>query len=221
MTSGPALTKSLGHTPPSAVRALTNSNATRSAIITAFKEHLIYNSDISPGDTIIIYYAGHGGRVRAPADWRAPSGMVETLCPADQACGVVPGIPDVTINALLSSLAQKKGTNITFVCDSCHSGGVTRNSEDDQNFVRRGITVDILDKDLDSQIRQRSTNEAVKVRVSRQLFFPRPPRRLRRPRKCKGGPFNYSTRRLHQGPDTRVAKICTSGSSSELPRILR
>jgi hypothetical protein len=48
------------------------------------------------------------------------------------------------------------------VCDSCHSGGVTRNSEDDQNFVRRGITVDILDKDLDSQIRQRSTNEALK-----------------------------------------------------------
>jgi hypothetical protein len=45
--------------------------------------------------------------------------MVETLCPADQGMvdpdspsGVVPGIPDVTINALLSSLAQKKGTNI-------------------------------------------------------------------------------------------------------------
>lgn len=108
----------LGCTSPSAVRSLTNSRATRSAIITTFHEHLIDNPDILPDDTIVIYYAGHGSQAPAPAEWQVPGGMVETLCPADQ--GVVcpqggdrvPGIPDVTINALLSILAREKGTNI-------------------------------------------------------------------------------------------------------------
>jgi hypothetical protein len=108
----------LGRTLPSAVRSLTNSGATRSAIITTFYEHLIHNPNILPGDTIIIYYAGHGSQAPAPAEWHVPGGMVESLCPADQGVmcpqggGRVPGIPDVTLNALFSILAREKGTNI-------------------------------------------------------------------------------------------------------------
>ncbi|KAJ7695626.1 caspase domain-containing protein [Mycena olivaceomarginata] len=157
----------LGRTLPSAVRSLTNSGATRSAIITTFYEHLIHNPNILPGDTIIIYYAGHGSQAPAPAEWHVPGGMVESLCPADQGVmcpqggGRVPGIPDVTLNALFSILAREKGTNITFVCDSCHSGGVDRDLGNSFNFIRRGSTVELRDK-TDSEILRQANNEALK-----------------------------------------------------------
>ncbi|KAJ6541362.1 caspase domain-containing protein [Mycena capillaripes] len=159
----------LGQTSGEAVCSLKDSFATRSAIITAFHEHLIHNPNIRPGDPIIIYYAGHGNRVQAPAEWQAPGHMVETLCPVDQGVvdlqycnGIVPGIPDVTINALLSMLAREKGTNITFVCDSCHSGGVDRDLGNGQNFIRRGSTAELLDNDLDNEILRRSCEKGLK-----------------------------------------------------------
>ncbi|KAJ6556042.1 caspase domain-containing protein [Mycena capillaripes] len=160
----------LGPTLPTAVCSLTNSHATRSAIINAFHEHLIYNSKISSGDTIIIYYAGHGSRVSSPAEWHAPGGMVETLCPADQGTKdpqngsrIIPGIPDVTINALLSILAAKKGTNITFICDSCHSGGMDRDPGNGlRSGIRRGSTVELRDSHLDSEILRQSNAGALK-----------------------------------------------------------
>ncbi|KAK7461776.1 hypothetical protein VKT23_008208 [Stygiomarasmius scandens] len=107
--------------------------ATREAIISTFRTHLVKNPVIQKGDTIIFFYAGHGSRVSAPADWATVDGQVETLCPHDEwmsdAKGVpIPGIPDRTINALLRTLANEKGTNITVIFDCCHSGGITRNS---------------------------------------------------------------------------------------------
>ncbi|KAJ7103932.1 hypothetical protein C8R44DRAFT_715987 [Mycena epipterygia] len=107
----------LGPASPTTICCLTNSGATRSAILSAFHNHLINNANIQRGDAIIIYYAGHGSRVEAPADWQVPGGMVETLCPSDQGLldaqrRTIPGIPDVTINALLRTLARAKGNNI-------------------------------------------------------------------------------------------------------------
>ncbi|KAF7345758.1 hypothetical protein MVEN_01596300 [Mycena venus] len=160
----------LGETPSFAVRSLTNSRATRSAILAAFGDHLIRNSDIQRGDPIIIYYAGHGSQATAPAAWHAPEDKVETLCPADQGMRdpqnpnrAIPGIPDVTINALLSLLAREKGTNITFVCDSCHSGGIYRNLGDGQKFsIRLGSAAEFHDPHLDSEIRRQANYEPLK-----------------------------------------------------------
>ncbi|KAJ6505615.1 caspase domain-containing protein [Mycena vulgaris] len=114
------------------IRRLDNEAATRQDILDNFQSHLIENTNINPGDTIIFYFAGHGSRVTAPVGWQSNDGLIETICPYDQRTLVngvvrgVPGIPDVTIAALLRELAHRGGSNITVILDCCYSGGATR-----------------------------------------------------------------------------------------------
>ncbi|KAJ6553745.1 caspase domain-containing protein [Mycena vulgaris] len=111
------------------IRRLENEAATRQDILDNFQSHLIENTNVNPGDTILFYFAGHGSRVTAPVGWESNDGLIETICPHDQrdeAAQGAPGIPDVTIAALLRELARNKGDNITVILDSCYSGGVTR-----------------------------------------------------------------------------------------------
>ena len=105
-----------------AVNIKTLINATRKDIIDSFHSHLINNSAIPVNATIIFYFSGHGSRVHAPKGWetRAVDKRIETLCPVDDgqktADGTrIPGIPDLTINALLSKLAVEKGDNVVSV----------------------------------------------------------------------------------------------------------
>ncbi|KAJ7616623.1 caspase domain-containing protein [Roridomyces roridus] len=117
--------------PEKQVAFLANQEATRDAILRTFRTHLIENPDIENGDTMIIYYAGHGSRVKAPESWPSTDGKIETFVPHDErgkdAQGeLVHGIPDRTMGVLLSQLATAKGSNITVVLDCCHSGSLTR-----------------------------------------------------------------------------------------------
>jgi hypothetical protein len=103
---------------------LTNKDATRDAILTAFRQHLTTNDWIDEGDAIIFYYAGHGSRVKAPDGWPATDGMIETLCPydngmTDEKGEAIHGIPDRTINVMLRDLAAKKGDNIVRLTIFC------------------------------------------------------------------------------------------------------
>ncbi|KAJ7721378.1 caspase domain-containing protein [Mycena metata] len=114
----------------SSIYRLYNEKATRQSILDNFRSHLIDNIYMNkPGDIIIFYFAGHGSRVTAPVGWQSNDGFIETICPYDQrdeAAQGAPGIPDVTIAALLRELARNKGDNITVILDCCYSGGVTR-----------------------------------------------------------------------------------------------
>ncbi|KAJ6603005.1 caspase domain-containing protein [Mycena sp. CBHHK59/15] len=160
-----SLTKIFGPAPESAILFLENASATRAAILSSFRTHLIENPQIERGDPIIIYYAGHGSRVSAPMEWYSPSGFVETICPSDESIfgpegRVIPGIPDRTINALLRMLAGEKGNNITLVCDSCHSGGVARQIADDQQTARRRSgDPSPMPADIDHDILQNANGE--------------------------------------------------------------
>ncbi|KAJ7301266.1 caspase domain-containing protein [Mycena albidolilacea] len=122
------------HIPEPQIAILVNADATRDIILEKFQSHLIDNSAIEQDDTIIIYYAGHGSRAKAPDSWPSMDGKIETLVPHDERTKtlengqVVHGIPDRTINMLLSRLATAKGNNITVIFDCCHSGGITRDS---------------------------------------------------------------------------------------------
>ena len=105
------------HVPDSQIVFLTNEFATREAIISNFRMHLIYNHEILDGDTMVVYYAGHGSRVETPTGWPSSDGMIETICPYDERTigpkgEVIHGIPDRTINSLLHELAAVKGNNI-------------------------------------------------------------------------------------------------------------
>jgi len=106
--------------PESHMIYLCNEAATRDAILSQFRRHLIENPQIKQGDAIIIYYAGHGGRVDAPSGWTSSDGKIETICPHDEWMldlegNAIPGIPDRTINELLRRLASEKGNNIVRV----------------------------------------------------------------------------------------------------------
>jgi hypothetical protein len=85
---------------------LRDEGATRSNIISAF-EGLRDNDGIEKGDPILIYYAGHGGKVpREDAD------IAEALIPVDYAPGQVYPIPDRTIASLINGISNKHGNNI-------------------------------------------------------------------------------------------------------------
>jgi hypothetical protein len=105
------------HVPDSQIVLLTNEHATRGAILDNFQKHFTTNPRIHKNDAIVLYYAGHGSRVPAPADWPATDGKIETLCPYDERITdengeEIFGIPDRTINVLLRDLAAKKENNI-------------------------------------------------------------------------------------------------------------
>ncbi|KAH9477071.1 hypothetical protein JR316_0010987 [Psilocybe cubensis] len=108
---------------------LTNEAATRIAIIDALKS-LKADKRINPGDPILIVYAGHGTQIEAPSGWETGGEhLIQALVPFD-CCSTtgleIPCIPDRTIGALLESIAETKGNNITVVLDCCHAASGTR-----------------------------------------------------------------------------------------------
>ncbi|KAJ7919726.1 hypothetical protein B0H13DRAFT_2428768 [Mycena leptocephala] len=144
------------------IRRLDNEAATCQDILDNFHSHLIENTNINPGDTIIFYFAGYGSRVTAPVGWQSNDGLIETICPYDQRALVnevvqgVPGIPDVTIAALLRELARSRGNNITVILDCCHSGGATRASGE---ILERSLPPDDLPfPDIDRAIWTRDSS---------------------------------------------------------------
>ncbi|KAJ7286518.1 caspase domain-containing protein [Mycena rebaudengoi] len=121
------------HIPEDQIVFLANETATREALLDNFQMHLIENPAIEMNDAIIVYYAGHGSRTTAPEHWPAVDGKIETLVPHDERTTntqgeLTHGIPDRTLNTLLSMLATAKGNNITVILDCCHSGGLTRSA---------------------------------------------------------------------------------------------
>ncbi|KAL4426058.1 hypothetical protein ABPG77_007854 [Micractinium sp. CCAP 211/92] len=76
-------------------------------------------SDLKPGDSLFLYFSGHGSTVDDPTgrEWRGN----QTICPCDyEQCGV---ITDTEIyKALVKPLPQS--TTLHALIDSCHSGTV-------------------------------------------------------------------------------------------------
>ncbi|MFB2879583.1 caspase family protein [Floridanema aerugineum] len=111
---------------PQDILVLTNSQATRQGILTAFEEHLIKQA--KPGDVVVFHYSGHGSQV-ADSDRDFPDGLNSTIVPfdssrpANNSGGIVQDITGRTLFLLMSALQTE---NVTFVLDCCHSGGAKR-----------------------------------------------------------------------------------------------
>ncbi|MFM7364565.1 MAG: caspase family protein [Cuspidothrix sp.] len=113
---------------PQDILTLTDQQATRKGILTAFEEHLI--NQAKPGDVVVFHFSGHGSRVIDP-DRDQPDGFNSTLVPIDsklpEGYSITGGeVSDIMGHTLFLLMSALKTENVTVVLDSCHSGGGTR-----------------------------------------------------------------------------------------------
>lgn len=113
---------------PNDIVKLTDQQATRDGILTAFEEHLIKQA--KPGDVVVFHFSGHGSRVLDP-DQDFPDGLNSTLVPVDSPLpanfprGGGP-VNDMTGHTMFLLGKAMPTENFTLVLDSCHSGGAKR-----------------------------------------------------------------------------------------------
>ena len=107
---------------------LTDHEATRENILQAFEEHLIQWAQ--PGDVVVFHFSGHGSQVFDP-DQIFQDGQVSTIVPVDSI--LPPGYPnkggkvnDITGHTLWLLMQAINTENVTFILDSCHSGGARK-----------------------------------------------------------------------------------------------
>ena len=103
---------------------LTDAQATRNQILTAFQEHLL-NQEKGEHDIVVIHFSGHGDLVRdpEPISQSGCNGSLVTVEGQPSKSGTVPYIMGRSIFLLMMAL---KSQNITFILDSCFSGAGTR-----------------------------------------------------------------------------------------------
>jgi len=108
------------------VQVLTDSQATRNAILNAFERWLIHGT--KEGDLAFFYFSGHGTQI-PDQNGDEDDGMDEALCPYDLvpvgAGSAVESrvILDDEMGVLLRRL---KGRDVVVFVDACHSGSMTR-----------------------------------------------------------------------------------------------
>jgi metacaspase-1 len=97
--------------------------ATKAAMMAAIGDLI---NQAAKGDSLIITYSGHGTWV-PDKNSDVPDGRDEAFCPCDLSSKGA--LLDDDIHALFSRRAA--GVRIVLIADSCHSGSVTRGSEED------------------------------------------------------------------------------------------
>src|SRR5262249_49528537 len=105
------------------VMVLTNEDATRDGILTAF-DRLIAGTPLDA--VVLVHYAGHGSQI-TDREGDEPSGFDSTIVTIDSehGTGVNRDITDHEIQLKLEVLAEKS-SHIVLIFDACHSGTMTR-----------------------------------------------------------------------------------------------
>jgi hypothetical protein len=110
------------------IKLLLGREATRSKILSTFREHL--SNWAQPGDVVVFHFSGHGSVVADPENALGTK-RVSTIVPVDS---VLPnGYPnsggevnDITGHTLWLLMRSLKTENVTFMLDSCHAGGARK-----------------------------------------------------------------------------------------------
>lgn len=104
---------------------LTDACATRAAIL-ADLDGLVDRS--ASGDTVLFYFAGHGGRIVDDLEQDQASGSNSTILPHDARDPTAPTRGDILDRELRDHIdrASARGVNMVTIFDSCHSGTATR-----------------------------------------------------------------------------------------------
>ena len=110
------------------ILTLTNLQATRENIESAFLEHLV--AQVKPGDVVVFHFSGYGGRVKIPATTQAATinpllegesnRLLDSLVPVD---GIIPTKGEPASNELLKDTLIYLGRslpteNVTIVLDA-------------------------------------------------------------------------------------------------------
>ena len=125
--------------PDAYVLKLTNSQATKIAVATAFQKHL---AKATKEDTVIFYFAGHGIKQHANAVFKTDvlNDTFECMTCYDTTLTGGNLIADKELRWLISELAKKTdNSHILTIFDCCHSGDNTREIEQttlNERFVR-------------------------------------------------------------------------------------
>ncbi|MGD1701676.1 caspase family protein [Dapis sp. BLCC M229] len=116
-------------------------------IVAKFKE---LAAKAKPQDRVYIHYSGHGGRAKTIfPNIKGISGLDEALVPTDIGQPNSQYLRDLEFAKLLEEMVEKELV-VTLVLDSCHSGGATREMEDDR--VRAGGFIDMTSRPTDSLV---------------------------------------------------------------------
>ena len=108
---------------PDDVRTLVDAEATKAGILDALEGWL--PAVTQAGDRVVIYYSGHGSRVRdVSGDER--DGMDETFVPSDHDPRAAREGSMLLDDEVAEALERLAGRQVVFIADSCHSGTVTR-----------------------------------------------------------------------------------------------
>lgn len=83
-----------------------------------------------PGDRIFFSYSGHGSQIALPDQPEESDGLTEVICLIDTL------VPDNFFADWAKDL-KTTGVNATFVFDSCHSGGMTRDPDSGGRIFRK------------------------------------------------------------------------------------
>ncbi len=147
------------------IKTLFDKDANRLNILQLFESHL---GKAEKDDFAIFFYAGHGSQEKAhEAFWSIePDKKNETLVCWDSRIEDGMDLADKEL-ATLMDLVAEKCDNLVIIVDACHSGGITRNIDEDE-VQERAVDMDVRaegavnrTRSLDSYfVRTVSANEA-------------------------------------------------------------
>ena len=113
---------------PNNIQVLTDAQATRQNILSAFETHLI--AQARPGDVVVFHFSGHGSMVLDsapnPGFTYNNKGVNGTIIPYDLDDGEPDNLRSIMGHTLFLLMSALKTENVTMVLDSCHSGGGLR-----------------------------------------------------------------------------------------------
>jgi len=123
--------------PDKNIVSLLDDNATRTAIIDSFENHL---GQAQQGDTALFYYSGHGSQEKTDQSFWVieDDHFNETLVCHDSRVNYDDyDLADKELRFLINKVSKNKQRVVTII-DSCHSGGATRGfEEDDDEQIRQ------------------------------------------------------------------------------------
>jgi hypothetical protein len=109
---------------PEDIIKLTDRQASRQRILTELENLIVW---AKPDDVVIFHYSGHGSNVYDPLKVHEDQ-VVGTIVPTDSSLPERGSgeVDDITAGTLFLLMSAFQTENVTFIFDSCYSGGVAR-----------------------------------------------------------------------------------------------